>query len=273
MPRAFSSAKLKLIARRLRQKILTMAFKSGSGHIAGSLSCVEILVALYFGGILKYDPSNFDWDQRDRLIISNGHVAMAVYVILAEAGFFPENKLGDFEKVDSLLRGHVEKQVPGVEHSSGLLGQGLSVSVGLALGLKETGGRVFCLMSDGEQNEGQVWEAAMSAAKYKTDNLVAIVDANRIQIDGTTEEIMPGNNLKARYESFGWRVIEAEGNSFRNLSPALTRAIECKGKPALIVANTIAGKGIDFMEGDFLWHGKKLDKESYLKAFQQLEKA
>ncbi len=271
MPRACSVSQLEAISQRLRHRILTMIFKAGSGHPAGSLSSLEILVSLYFGGILKYDSRQPDWEERDRLIISCGHIAPAVYAVLAEANFFSKKKLGSFRSLNSYLQGHIYHRVPGVEYSSGSLGQGLSVAVGLALGLRGTISRIFCLMSDGEQQEGQIWEAAMTAAKYKLDNLVAIVDANKIQIDGLVEEIMPLGNLKMKYEAFGWKVLEVDGNDFRELIPALSQAVEFKHQPVVLVANTLAGKGVPFMEGDPSWHGRGLTEKEYKQALHELK--
>lgn len=271
MPRALSLAQLERISYRLRRNVLKMIRQAGSGHPAGSLSAIEILTALYFGGILRYDSNDPEYDSRDHLIISNGHISATVYAVLAEAKFFDPQKLDSFRSMNSALQGHVNKNVDGVEVSTGLLGQGLSVAVGLALGNRDENGCIFCLMSDGEQQEGQVWEAAMSASKYCLDNLIAIVDCNKIQVDGMTDEIMPLGSLKAKYESFGWKAYEVDGNDYRQLIPAICQAKEHRHQPKVVLAQTIAGYGVKFMENNPEWHGRGLTKEEYKQALRDLK--
>ncbi len=254
MQRARAVPKLERLTRKLRRQVLDLIYQTKVGHLAGSLSSLEILVSLYFGGILRYNAREPQWPERDRLIVSAGHLAPAVYSVLAAARFFPRQQLKNLGQLRSRFSTHVLRRVPGVEYSSGLLGQGLGVSVGLALALRETRSRVFCLMTDGEQQEGAVWEAAMAAAKYRLGNLVAIIDANQIQIDGLVDEIMPLENLRLKYEAFGWRVFEAEGNDFRRLIPAFSQALESRHQPALVLARTVAGNGIASLENNPYWH-------------------
>jgi len=258
----------------LRQEVLTMIWQAGSGHPAGSLSCLDILIALYFGGILRYDPTNPSWPGRDFFLLSAGHYCPALYAVLSRAGFFSPAKLNSLRKLGSPFQGHPEKgRLPGVEISAGLLGQGLSVAVGLALA-KVTDQRrhVFVLLSDAEHQEGQIWEAVMSAAKYRLGNLIAIVDRNQIQIDGKTKEIMPVDPLLLKYRSFGWRALEAPGHDFRRLLTAFHQAKEERRRPVVVIVHTVAGKGVYFMEDKFEWHGKKLSKKEWQQAMVSLDK-
>lgn len=247
------------LARRLRRHIITMIGKAGSGHPGGSLSAVEILTALYFGGALRHDPQHPRWPDRDRFILSKGHAAPALYAILAEAGYFPVEELLTLRQLDSRLQGHTDMTLtPGVEMSSGSLGQGLSFSVGTALAGKLDGKdyRVYVLIGDGESDEGQVWEAAMAAAHYKLDNLVAILDRNQQQIDGWTHEVMNLEPVAEKWRSFGWHVIEADGHSVAELGSAFEQARLVTEGPTIIIAHTVKGKGVSFMERNLEFHGK-----------------
>lgn len=256
-------------SRLLRKKVLTMIYQAGSGHPAGSLSCLDILITLYFGGILRYNPKKPTDPNQDQFVLSAGHYAPAFYAVLAEAGFFSPSLLNRLRDLDSPLQGHPERgRLPGIVTSSGLLGQGLSVAIGLALAKPKQ--NIFVLSSDGEQQEGQIWEAAMTAAKYHLRNLILIIDHNKIQIDGLVEKIMPLGNLKRKYESFGWRAFETDGHNFRQLTIALHRAIETRKQPAVVIAHTVAGRGVSFMEGKPEWHGKKLTKKEYQQAIKEL---
>lgn len=259
----------------IRKNIVRMITKAQSGHPGGSLSCVDILAALYFR-TLRISPKYPKDPERDRFILSKGHAAPALYATLAETGFIPYEWLEDLRKIGSPLQGHPDmKKVPGVEISTGSLGQGLSVGVGMALSAKilESGYRVFVLLGDGECQEGQVWEAAMSASHYKLTNIVAIIDRNRLQIDGCTEDIMGIEPLGAKWKAFGWTVIEVDGHDFLELIPAL-EAISYTSKPTAIIANTVKGKGVCFMENNVDWHGKapKPDQlDEALKGFGEVE--
>ncbi|MFA5060341.1 MAG: transketolase [Candidatus Omnitrophota bacterium] len=267
----FDIAALKIKAVQLRKEILETLFCSGSGHPGGSLSAVEIFLTLYFYK-LKHDPKNPRWDDRDRLIVSKGHVSPVVYVTLANCGYFPKDELKTFRKLGSRLQGHVHTKVPGVEFSTGSLGHGLSVANGIALGarLLKKDFRTYCVMGDGEIQEGSVWEAAMTAAHHKIDNLCAIVDCNKVQENGPTNEIKSLEPLKAKWESFGWFVLEVDGHNLKELKDAFDKADTIKNKPTVILANTIKGKGVSFMEGQSKWHGKAPNKEQLEAALKEL---
>lgn len=274
-------SKLEDKAHKIRQDIIKMLVEAGSGHTAGPLGLADILTALYFK-ILKVDPQIPDWLERDRLVLSCGHYCPALYATMAQAGFFPIDELMTLRKLGSRLQGHPHREsLPGVEITSGPLGSGLCEASGMALagkmdkrslrpdGLHKTW-RVICLMSDGEQDEGNTWEGVMIASKYKLDNLVALIDRNHIQIDGTTEEIMPIEPLAEKYKSFGWEVIEINGHDFNQIIEAFEKAKNIKGKPTVIIANTIPGKGVSFMENKYEWHGKAPTKEEGKKALEEL---
>lgn len=267
--------KLEQLSVDLRRRLITTIYHAGSGHPAGSLSCLDILIALYFGGILKYDPKRPEWLERDRFLLSAGHYAPALYTVLSQVGFFPTDDLTTLRELDSGLQGHPEKgKLSGVEITAGMLGQGLSVGVGLALSARKErifNHHVFVLLSDAEHQEGQVWEAAMSAAKFKLDNLVAIVDRNQVQIDGRTEEIMPIEPLANKYNSFGWQVVETAGHEFRRLLTALHQA-KAERRPVVVIADTIAGKGVSFMKGKCCWHGKSMSETEWQQALGSLKK-
>lgn len=270
----YSIEELKKKSVELRKNIISMVYEAKSGHPGGSLSAIDVLVVLFYSK-LNHDPKNPCDKLRDRFILSKGHVAPAIYAILADSGYFPKEKLGTLRKFGSILQGHPDMhKTPGIEVSSGSLGQGLSVAVGIALGLKmdKLDSRVYCLMGDGETQEGQIWEAAMAGAHYKLDNLCGIVDFNGLQIDGNVKDVMNINPYKQKWEAFNWNVIEIDGHNLEEISSAFDRAKEYKNKPTVIIANTIKGKGVSFMEDDPSWHGKAPSKEEYEKALVELEK-
>lgn len=253
------------ISKKVRRQILEMVYNAGSGHSAGPLSSVDLLVALYFGGIMN---------KNDKFILSCGHYAPALYAVLANAGKFPEKELETFGQLGTRLQAHPHNlSLPGIETSSGPLGLGLAQAAGMALSFDfaQDKGRVYCLMSDGEQDEGGVWETVMFGAKYKLDNLVAIIDKNGIQIDGKTTEIMPIEDLAAKYLAFGWEVFEIDGHVFGRILNALEFAKSIKGKPVAIIARTVAGKGVSFMEGKWEWHHGSLTESQFKQALKELQ--
>jgi transketolase len=249
---------LEIKANEIRQDIIQMLVAAGSGHSAGPLGMADIFTALYFE-ILKHDPKNPDWEARDILILSNGHTVPVRYAAMAEAGYFPKKELLTLRKFGSRLQGHPERErLPGLETTSGPLGCGLSQACGMALGLRMDNALhrwVYVVMGDGEQDEGNVWESAMLAGKYKLSNITAITDRNNIQIDGPTESVMPLEDLKAKWESFGWHVLEIDGNNIESVIDACNMAKAITEKPVMILAMTVPGKGVDYMEYDYRWHG------------------
>ncbi len=257
----------------IREDIIKMLERAGSGHSAGPLGLADIFTALYFH-VLKHDPKKPDWNERDILILSNGHCVPVRYAAMAHAGYFPKKELLTLRQFGSRLQGHPERlRLPGLETTSGPLGSGLSQSVGIALALRmdKTQHRwVYCLMSDGEQDEGNTWEGAMLAAKYKLNNIIAITDRNNIQIDGPTERVMPLENLRDKWEAFGWHVLEIDGNDIEAVIDACSMAKAIVEKPVMIIAHTIPGKGVDFMEYDFHWHGSPPNHEQAVKALKEL---
>lgn len=264
---------LELKANRIRADIIKMLVEAGSGHSAGPLGMADVFTALYFGGILKFDPKNPFWEERDRVILSNGHICPVWYVTLAHAGFFPKSELRTLRKINSRLQGHPHYgEPPGVENTGGPLGQGLSQAVGKALAARIDGKKwwVYCLMSDGEHDEGQTWEAIEFSGKEKLGNLTAIVDRNNIQIDGFTEDVMPLEPLKEKYESFNWHVLEVDGHNMDALIDAVNEAKAVFNRPSVIIALTIPGKGVEFMERKWEWHGKPPNKEQALEALKDL---
>jgi transketolase len=265
-------SKLKAKAVGLRKDILKMLNIAGSGHTGGSLSLVEILTALYYGE-MRHDPKNPQWKERDRLILSKGHGCPALYAVLADCGYFPKEKLWTLRKIGSLLQGHPQMGLPGVEISSGSLGQGLSIANGMALAAKldKLALRVYCVIGDGETNEGQIWEAAMTAAHYKVDNLCAIVDFNKMQIDGFCCDIKDMGPYTHKWKDFGWNAIEVDGHDFDALFGAFEEARKAKGKPTIIIAHTIKGKGVSFIENKVEWHGIAPKKEEYERAIKELD--
>ncbi|MEA3489453.1 MAG: transketolase [Candidatus Omnitrophota bacterium] len=263
---------LKKKAIKLRRDILIMLEKAGSGHTGGSLSIVEILVALYYGR-MRIDPGKRDWKERDKFILSKGHGCPALYAVLADLGFFPEEELWTLRRIGSRLQGHPQLGLPGVEISSGSLGQGLSVAGGFALGDRMDGidARVYCLMGDGETNEGQVWEAAMTAAHYKLDNLCGIIDCNKLQIDGFCREVKDPGEYRKKWESFGWYAVEVDGHDFERLDNAFDEVQAVKGKPQMVIAHTVKGKGVSFVENKVEWHGIAPKKDELEKALAELD--
>lgn len=235
-----------------------MLVEAGSGHSAGPLGMADVFTALYFK-IMRHDADHPTWTGRDRLVLSCGHICPVLYATLAEAGYFPKDELKTLRKFGTRLHGHPHNlALPGIENSSGPLAQGASQAVGMALAFRmdSSKSRVYLVMSDGEQNEGQIWEAVMLAGKEKLHNLTAVLDRNNIQIDGYTEDVMPLENLRAKYEAFNWHVLEIDGHNMQAIIDAYAEAEAIYEKPTVIIAHTIPGKGVDFMEGKFEWHGK-----------------
>lgn len=269
------SAGLKNEANEMRKDIIRMLEKAGSGHPGGSLSCIDILTALYFGGVMNYDAADPKKADRDYCILSKGHAAPALYATLAHAGYFPVEELSTLRKLGTRLQGHPDSNLlPGVEVGTGSLGQGLSVACGLAAGLKlrESVSAVFAIVGDGEAEEGQIWEAATFAAYEKLDNLVAILDANGLQIDGPVDEVCQVGDIGDKFAAFGWEVECIDGHDIDALVATLTRLkAERSGKPHLLVAKTVKGKGISFMENQVGWHGKAPNAEQAAQALAELE--
>lgn len=259
-------------AQELRQLVIKMIGEAGSGHPGGSLSCAEILAVLYFHE-LRLDPERPDWPDRDRFILSKGHAAPLLYAALAKRGFFPVEELLTLRRLGSRLQGHPDcRRLPGVEMSTGSLGQGLSVGNGLALAAKLDGRpyRVYVLLGDGEIQEGMVWEASMAAAHYRLDNLVAIVDHNGLQIDGPVVEVMSPEPLAQKWQAFGWEVLSVNGHEVGEIAGALEYARGVKGKPTMIIAETVKGKGVSFMENRVEWHGVAPKGEELARALAEL---
>ena len=257
-----ADARLPAIARECRVQIIRMLTHAGSGHPGGSLSVIDVLTALYFGR-LRHDPKHPDWPDRDRVVLSKGHAVPALYTVMARAGYFPESQLVTLRKLGSPLQGHPDRTaLPGIEAATGSLGQGLSISLGLALGLRmrKSPARVYCILGDGEIQEGQVWEAAMSAPKlgqpeHGLDNLTVILDYNKIQLDNFVAKVLDLEPVLAKWRAFGWAVIEIDGHDFDQIDKALDQAEATVG-PVIVVAHTVKGKGVSFMENDPEWHGK-----------------
>lgn len=263
---------LKEKAKIIRRHIIRMTGAAGSGHPGGSLSAADIITYLYFKE-LRVDPENPAWPNRDRFILSKGHAAPVLYAVLAERGFFPIEELIKLRKIDSPLQGHPDmKKVKGVEMSTGSLGTGFSTSIGMALAARmdNKDNRIFVMLGDGEIQEGQVWEAAMAAAHYKLDNLIAILDYNGLQIDGPVTDVMSPEPLPDKWRAFGWEVIEIDGHDFNSIERAIKTAKEIKGRPTMIIAKTIKGKGVSFMENQAGWHGSAPNQEQVEQALQEL---
>ncbi len=269
-----SIKELQLQANSIRQDLITMLSAAGSGHSAGPLGLVDIFTALYFS-ILNHNPKNPNWEKRDRLILSPGHVCPVRYATMANAGYFPRKELITLRKLGSRLQGHPSRMdLPGIELATASLGQGLGVAVGMALAgkLKKLSHKVFCVTSDGEHDEGSTWEAINAAHKYQLDNLINIIDRNDIQISGFTHDVWPLEPLKAKYEAFGWKVFEIDGHNFKQLLSVFKQAEKVKNRPVCIIAKTIPGKGVSFMENSYHWHGKTPNAEEAKKALEELEK-
>jgi transketolase len=263
---------LKKITKDIRVNILHMLTQAGSGHTGGSLSAADISVAIYFSK-MSFDPKNPSWEERDRFIMSKGHAAPLIYSIMAEAGYFPKETIDTLRDIESPLQGHpCCKKLPGIEVSTGSLGQGLSVANGMALGLRlnNNPARVFCIMGDGEIQEGQIWEAAMTAAHYKIDNLCAVVDNNELQIDGPVEEVMGIQPVHDKWEAFGWHTISIDGHDMEEILRALDEAENTKGKPTVIIANTTKGKGVSFFENKVEYHGAAPTQDEFEKAVKEI---
>ncbi len=268
----YSEPQLRLMAEKLRLDMVDSMHEAGSGHPGGSLSIAEILSVLYFHE-MNLDPQNPQWEERDRFVLSKGHAAPAYYAALAERGYFEVSLLKSLRKIDSILQGHPDcKKVPGVDISTGSLGQGISIACGMACAAKKKGSRarVYCILGDGEIQEGQVWEAAMSAAHYKLDNLVAFLDNNNLQIDGSVDAVMSVYPVKEKFEAFGWRVIELDGNNVGQILAALELARGTVGKPTLLLGSTTKGLGVSFMENQAGWHGSAISDEQYEIAMKEL---
>ncbi len=268
-----SKKDLAVVACNVRKGIIEGTFNAKSGHPGGSLSIAEIITYLYFNE-MNIDPAAPVKEDRDRFVLSKGHAAPALYSVMAQRGYFPVEELKTLRKVDSRLQGHPSMHyLPGVDISSGSLGQGISAACGMALGakLKNADFRVYTILGDGEIEEGQVWEAAMYAAAKKLDNLVAFVDNNNLQIDGTVEEVNSPYPIPEKFVAFGWNVIEIDGHSFDDIENALNAARACKGKPTAIVAKTVKGKGVSFMENQVNWHGSAPNAEQYETAMNELD--
>ncbi|MDP1688957.1 MAG: transketolase [bacterium] len=249
--------KLEVLANEIRQTIILTLAEAKSGHTAGPLGMADIFTAMYFH-VLKHDPNNPDWPERDRLLLSNGHICPVLYVTMAFAGYFPKAELKTLRKINTRLQGHPHRQVlPGIESTSGPLGSGLSQTCGMALAsrLDKKKNHFYCMMSDGECDSGNTWEGAMLAGKYKLSNITAIIDRNNIQIDGNTENIMPLEPFRDKWEAFGWHTIEVNGHNIEQFVDAVYEAQAIYEKPTVIIAHTIPGKGVSFMEGDYRWHG------------------
>ena len=263
---------LEVVAAKGRLLGLDMVYHCASGHLGGSFSAMDILTVLYFD-VMRVDPKDPKDPDRDRFVLSKGHCTPALYPILAQRGYFPEEDLKMFRSVEGHMSGHAEMHhMKGVDMSTGSLGQGISAAVGMALAgkLDKKDYRVYSLLGDGEIEEGQVWEAAMAAAKYRLDNLCAVVDVNGLQIDGATADVMPSEPLDQKFEAFNWNVIRVDGHDYAALAEAFAAAAACKGKPTVLLARTVKGKGVSFMEGDYGWHGKAPNAEQYEKARAEL---
>ncbi len=274
MVKAPEEARLKEIARQVRIDIVEMLFKSQSGHLGGSLSVTDILVALFFGQ-MRLNPQDACWPQRDRFVLSKGHAAPALYAVLARLGFFPREELLTLRQLGSPLQGHPDLCCPGVEVPTGSLGQGLSIANGMALAarLNRSASRVYVVMGDGEIQEGQIWEAAMSAAHYGLDNLTAVLDRNRLQIDGHTREVMSVEPLTQKWEAFGWNTVTADGHNISELLTQLKSCEQVKGRPSIIIAQTVKGKGVSIFEGQVKYHGVAPNNEEYEQAMKELQAA
>ena len=263
------------IANRMRCNIVGMTTEAGSGHPGGSLSAADIMTALWFGDIMKYRANDPTWEQRDRFILSKGHAAPVLYAAMVEAGYFEASELSTLRKLGSRLQGHPDRlKLPGVEVSTGSLGQGLSVATGMALGLAMNGGtqKVYCLLGDGECQEGQVWEAALYAAQRKTANLIAVIDNNELQIDGSLSEICDLGDFSEKFKQFGWWTQDVDGHDMGALIQALREAQDTSfAGPRVIIAHTVKGKGVSFMENTCDWHGRAANEEECKSALAELE--
>lgn len=273
MTKKYTIEELELKAVKIREDIIRMLEHAGSGHSAGPLGLADIFAALYFD-VLKHNPKNPDWEERDILLLSNGHCVPVQYAAMANAGYFDRKELATLRKYKSRLQGHPERlKLPGLENTSGPLGSGLSQACGMALAMrmdKQHHRWIYVVMGDGEQDEGNVWEAAMLAAKYNINNIIAITDRNNIQIDGPTEVVMPLEDLRGKWEAFGWHVIEIDGNNIDDIIDACAMGRAVVERPVMIIAHTIPGKGVEFMEYDFHWHGVPPNHQQAIEALHDL---
>ena len=263
---------LEKTANEIRMLIIKMLVKAGSGHSGGPLGMADVFTALYFN-ILKHDPKNPDWEERDKLILSNGHICPILYAALARAGYFPVEELKTLRKLGSRLQGHPRRgSPPGIENSSGPVAHGTGIAVGMAIAAKMDKKKycVYCVVGDGEQDEGMTWEAAALAGKWHLDNLTFIMDRNNIQIDSYTEEVMPKEPLRQKYEAFGWHIMDIDGHNIREIIDAYQQAKAIYEKPVMILAHTIPGKGVEFMEWQYSWHGKTPNSDEAKEALRQL---
>lgn len=271
-----TAEELSNIAKEIRKSVLESISAAGSGHTGGSLGMADIFTALYFS-IMNHDPKNPNWESRDRLILSIGHIAPILYASLAHSGYFTVDELITLRKLGSRLQGHPGRDhgLPGIELSAGSLGQGVGVSVGMAIAAKhqKQTHKIYCIIGDGELQEGSVWEATMSAAHYKLDNLIWIVDRNNLQIDGKTEEVMGLDPLNKKFEAFGWDVLECNGNNMSEILSTFSKAHKIKQKPIIIIAKTLMGKGVKSIENDAAWHGKAPNKTELIDFISQLDES
>ena len=268
-----NTAELSSMSKQVRRDIINMTANAGSGHPGGSLSAADLMTCLFFNH-MHVDPKRPDDPDRDRFVLSKGHAAPCYYAVLAEMGFISRDEFKNFRQLHSILQGHPDsKKVPGIDAATGSLGQGISAAVGMALAgkLAKKDYRVYALLGDGEIAEGQVWEAAMSAAKYHLDNLCAVVDVNGLQIDGATKDVMPSEPLDQKFAAFNWNVIHVNGHDYDALIAAFEAAAACKGKPTVLIAKTTKGKGVSFMENNAGWHGKAPNDEQYAQAKAEVE--
>jgi len=270
--KTYTVRELETIANEIRKDIIAMLLEAGSGHTAGPLGMADVFTALYFS-VLNHDPKKPDWPERDRLVLSNGHICPVLYATLAHAGYFDRSELTTLRKINSRLQGHPSSvDLPGVEVASGPLGQGISQAVGMALAarLDQSRSEIYCAMSDAEHNEGQTWEAIMFAGKERLYNLTTLIDRNNIQIEGFTEEVMPIEPLKQKYEAFNWMVLDVDGHNIEEVIDACHRAKAIYERPTAIICHTIPGFGVSFMENDPAWHGKPPNQEQAAEALKQL---
>lgn len=270
MSKLLSFEEMEKISRLARKSVIEMIYSAGSGHPGGSLSIIDILVVLYFG-VMKIDPNNPQWEDRDRLVLSKGHGAAGYYAVLSEKGFFPKKDLTIFDSINGNLQGHpCMNKTPGVDMSTGSLGQGLSVACGMAYGakLKKKDIKIYSILGDGEIQEGQIWEAAMFAGNYKLNNLTAIIDYNKLQITGTVDEVMSIEPIGDKFKAFGWQIINVDGHSYPQLLDVLNKN---HNYPLVVIAHTIKGKGVSFMENQMIWHSAIIKKQDYLQALQELD--
>ena len=264
---------LKQKAKELRKEIITMIYNAQSGHPGGSLSAIDMLIGLYYYK-LKVEPKNPMWQDRDRFVLSKGHCSPAIYVVLADKGYFPKSELDGYRKIDKMLQGHPELNTPGIDFAGGALGQGISFALGivLACNLDKRNCNVYAMIGDGESQEGAVWEASMAAAFYKLDNLIVILDKNQVQQTGKTKDIMDIGDVVLKWKAFGWNVIDINGHDMLQIVKALDKASKLKNqKPTIIISNTIKGRGVSFMELNHKFHGKAPNDEEYKKAIYEIE--